>query len=216
MINFLAKLGNDGMLSPFILGRTDNNQSVLGMVESFTALGVLAGSLLATLMKPAKNRTRLIFITTGFVFAGNIIQSLTSRPWLWCAAAFGSYVLAAIMNVNEETLMREKVPPEMQGRVFSAKSTLQNFTIPPALLLGGLLADTVFEPFMMGNSPAQQVLSGLFGTGKGAGSRHRADVLYYRDCRDADQLYPAEETGLQRTEPDGNRTITDKIERRKQ
>ena len=169
VINFLAKLGNDGMLSPFILGRTGNNQSVLGMVESFTALGVLAGSLLATLMKPAKNRTRLIFITTGFVFAGNIIQSLTSRPWLWCAATFGSYVLAAIMNVNEETLMREKVPPEMQGRVFSAKSTLQNFTIPPALLLGGLLADTVFEPFMMGKSPAQQALSGLFGTGKGAG-----------------------------------------------
>ena len=73
------------------------------------------------------------------------------------------------MNVNEETLMREKVPPEMQGRVFSAKSTLQNFTIPPALLLGGLLADTIFEPFMMTDSPAQQALSGLFGTGKGAG-----------------------------------------------
>ena len=73
------------------------------------------------------------------------------------------------MNVNEETLMRERVPLEMQGRVFSAKSTLQNFTIPPALLLGGLLADTIFEPFMMTDSPAQQALSGLFGTGKGAG-----------------------------------------------
>ena len=73
------------------------------------------------------------------------------------------------MNVNEETLMRERVPLEMQGRVFSAKSTLQNFMIPPALLLGGLLADTIFEPFMMTDSPAQQALSGLFGTGKGAG-----------------------------------------------
>ena len=169
VINFLAKLGNDGMLSPFILGRTGNNQSVLGLVESFTALGVLAGSLLATLMKPAKKRTRLIFIATGFVFAGNIFQSLTSRPWLWCAATFGSYLMAAVMNVNLDTLMREKVPMEMQGRVFSAKSTLQNFTIPPALLLGGLLADTVFEPFMTTDSPVQQVLSGFFGTGKGAG-----------------------------------------------
>ena len=72
------------------------------------------------------------------------------------------------MNVNLDTLMREKVPTEMQGRVFSAKSTLQNFTIPIALLLGGLLADTVFEPFMMTESSAQQALSGLFGTGKGA------------------------------------------------
>ena len=73
------------------------------------------------------------------------------------------------MNINMDILMREKVPMEMQGRVFSAKSTLQNFTIPPALLLGGLLADTVFEPLMMTDSPAQQALSGLFGTGKGAG-----------------------------------------------
>ena len=169
VINFLAKLGNDGMLSPFILGRTGNNQSVLGMVESFTALGVLAGSALATMMKPPKSRTRLIFMTTGLVFAGNMIQSLTSRPWLWCAAAFGSYVLAAVMNVNMDTLMRERVPTEMQGRVFSAKSTLQNFTIPPALLLGGLLADTVFEPFMGTVSPVQQMLFGFFGTGKGAG-----------------------------------------------
>ena len=169
VINFLAKLGNDGMLSPFILGRTGNSQAVLGLVESFTALGVLAGSLLATLLKPAKKRTRLIFIATGLVFSGNIIQGLTSRSWLWCAAAFGSYLMAAVMNVNMDILMREKVPVEMQGRVFSAKSTLQNFTIPPALLLGGLLADTVFEPFMMKESPAQQALSGLFGTGKGTG-----------------------------------------------
>ena len=73
------------------------------------------------------------------------------------------------MNVNEETMMRERVPLEIQGRVFSSKSTLQNFTIPPALLLGSLLADTIFEPFMMTDSPAQQALSGLFGTGKGAG-----------------------------------------------
>lgn len=169
VINFLAKLGNDGMLSPFILGRTGNNQAVLGAVESFTALGVLAGSLLATVRKPSGKRVPLIFITTGLVFSGNVIQGLAQQPWLWCAAAFGSYLMAAVMNVNMDTLMREKVPLEMQGRVFSAKSTLQNFTIPPALLLGGLLADTVFEPFMTAHSPAQQFLSGLFGTGKGAG-----------------------------------------------
>ena len=169
VINFLAKLGGDGMLSPFILGRTNNNQPILGAVESFVAIGLLAGSLLAALMKQVKKRIPLIFITTGLIFSGSIIQSLTSRPWLWCAAAFGSYLLAAVMNVNLDTMMREKVPTEMQGRVFSAKSTLQNFTIPVSLLLGGILADTVFEPFMMTESPAQRMLSGLFGTGKGSG-----------------------------------------------
>jgi len=169
VINFLAKLGNDGMLSPFVLGRTGNNQAVLGAVQSSVAAGLLAGSLLTTLTKPAKKRIPLIFITTGLIFSGNIILSLTSQPWLWCAASVWSYLLAAVMNVNLDTLMREKVPLEIQGRVFSAKSTLQNFTIPIALLLGGLLADTVFEPFMITDSPVQQALSGLFGTGKGAG-----------------------------------------------
>ena len=169
VINFLAKLGNDGMLSPFVLGRTGNNQQVLGAVESFVALGLLAGSLVTTLTKPAKKRIRLIFITTGLIFTGNIMMGLTSRPWLWCASAFCSYLLAAVMNINLDTVMRERVPPEMQGRVFSAKGTLQNFTIPIALLLGGLLADTVFEPFMQADSPVQRILSGCFGTGKGAG-----------------------------------------------
>ena len=35
--------------------------------------------------------------------------------------------------------------------------------------MGGLLADTVFEPFMLADSPLQKALSGFFGTGKGTG-----------------------------------------------
>ena len=42
VINFLAKLGNDGMISPFVLGRTNNNQQVLGMVQSAVALKILS------------------------------------------------------------------------------------------------------------------------------------------------------------------------------
>ena len=169
VVNFLAKLGNDGMLSPFILGRTGNNQPVLGAVQSTVAIGLLAGSLITTVMKPVKKRMRLVFITTGLIFSGNIIMALTSRTWLWCAASIWSYAFAAVMNVHLDTAVREKVPLEMQGRVFSAKSTLQNFTIPPALFLGGILADYVFEPFMAADSPLQRTLSGFFGTGKGSG-----------------------------------------------
>lgn len=168
-VNFLAKLSNDGMLSPFVLARTGNDQRVLGMVQSAVAVGLLAGSLAMTLAKPAKKKTRVIFIATAFVFTGNIVQSLTLRPWLWCAAAFYSYALAAVMNVNLTTVMREHVPIELQGRVFSAKDTLQNGTIPLGLFLGGVLADHVFEPFMAADSPLQRILFQFFGSGNGAG-----------------------------------------------
>ena len=169
VINFFAKLGNDGMLSPFILGRTGNNQQILGMVESAVALGLLAGSLLMTVLKPAKDKVKVIFITCAVVFSGNVIQSLTQQPWLWCAAGFGSYLFAVIMNANETAVVREQVPVEMQGRVFSAKDTLQNCSIPLGLFLGGILADRVFDPFMAADSPVQRVLSRFFGTGTGAG-----------------------------------------------
>ena len=169
VINFFAKLGNDGMLSPFVLGRTGNNQQILGLVESAVALGLLTGSLLMTVLKPVKNKGKVIFIACAAVFSGNIVQSLTVQPWLWCAAGFGSYLMAVIMNANLTAAVRERVPIEMQGRVFSAKDTLQNCSIPLGLFLGGILADHVFEPFMGADSPLQKILSRFFGTGTGAG-----------------------------------------------
>ena len=124
-VNFLAKLGNDGMLAPFVLGRTGNVQRVLGMVESAVAVGLMAGGLIVAFTKPPRRRTRLIFIACAVVFSANVVQGLTHGPLPWCAAAFFGYMMAAVMNANLTTILREKVPPEAQGRVFSAKDTLQ-------------------------------------------------------------------------------------------
>ena len=88
---------------------------------------------------------------------------------MWCAAAFGSYAMAAIMNAHMTVFLREQIPIEMQGRVFSAESTLKNGAIPLGLYLGGLLADRVFEPLMMARSPLQGWLATCFGEGTGAG-----------------------------------------------
>ena len=168
-VNFLAKMGNDGLLSPFVLARTGDNQQVLGAVQSFAALGVMAGSLIVTRMKPVKNRLKLIGISTALVFSGNIFQSLSQHPAVWCAAAFGSYAMAAVMNAHMTVFLRELIPLELQGRVFSAESTLKNCAIPLGLYLGGSLADRVFEPLMMSDSPLQSRLMPLFGEGAGAG-----------------------------------------------
>ncbi|MBQ8312623.1 MAG: MFS transporter [Clostridia bacterium] len=169
VVNLLAKMGNDGMLAPFVLGRTGNDQQALGMVQSYIALGLLAGSLIVAVMKPAKNKTKAMFLAYAFVFSGNIMQSLSRSPWVWCAAAFATYMTAAYMNANLMAVLRECVPMEMQGRVFSVKDTLQNCTVPLGLLLGGVLADHVFEPMMAGNAAMQRIAGAVFGTGKGDG-----------------------------------------------
>lgn len=120
-------------------------------------------------MKPSGNKVRLIYASTALVFAGNIVQGLSTSPWVWCSAAFGSYLMAAVMNANLSAVMREQVPAGMQGRVFSMRDTLQNGLIPLALLLGGQLADRVLEPLMAVDSPLQRMLAPLLGTGSGSG-----------------------------------------------
>ncbi|MBQ5312166.1 MAG: MFS transporter [Oscillospiraceae bacterium] len=167
-VNFLAKMGNDGLLSPFVLART-NDQQILGAVQSCVALGVMTGSLISCRMKPVKNKPRLIAVSTAIVFSGNIFQGLSQSPSVWCAAALVAYATAAVMNTNMTVFMREQVPLEMQGRVFSAESTLKNCFIPFGLFLGGLSADHVFEPFMKTDSPLQRWLIQFFDDSNGAG-----------------------------------------------
>jgi len=170
VINFLAKMGGDGMMSAFVLSRAGGEQEALGMVQSAVALGILIGSVIVTFMKPAKNKVNVIFICCGLVFLiGNAGLSLVRSLPFWIAAAFASYVPVAILGANLTAVMRTHVPIEMQGRVFSAKDTVQNCTIPLGLFLGGVLADHVFEPFMAVASPIQQALTFVFGTGKGSG-----------------------------------------------
>lgn len=170
VINFFAKLGSDGMLPAFILGKTGGDQTALGIVQTAVALGLLAGSVLVTLMKPAKSRTKTIFCACGLSFLlGDLGLSLTPSLPFWAAAAFASYVSVAVLGANLTAVIRSNVPIELQGRVFSAQGTLQNCSIPLGLFLGGILADYVFEPFMAAPSPVQKGLSLFVGTGKGAG-----------------------------------------------
>lgn len=57
----------------------------------------------------------------------------------------------------------------MQGRIFSLQGIITSSLAPVGYLLGAILADYIFEPFMQGTGKLQSVLSKLVGSGKGAG-----------------------------------------------
>ncbi len=169
-VNFIAKMGGYGMMPAMVLSRTGGDRAALGIVEAAVGAGTLVGGLMVTLMKPARSRVKVIFISCGLSFLlGDVGQSLTHSALPWVAAAFASSLPLAFLNANLTAVMRSNVPIEMQGRVFSARDTIQFSAIPLGLFSGGLLADHVFEPLMLGSSPLQSALSAIFGTGKGAG-----------------------------------------------
>ena len=168
-VNFLAKLGSDGQMPAFILSRSENNQAVLGAVQSAVAVGLMAGGTLVTFLKPPKNDTRRILWMCTLIFLTGILLSLSRSPFLWCLFAFLQYLFAAVMNIFWGTKMRNAVPIAMQGRVFSTRDTIQNCTIPLGLYLGGLLTDGVFEPAMTAFPALRSFFLPLLGADHGAG-----------------------------------------------
>jgi len=170
LINLLAYLSGYGILPAMILVRTGGNETILGMVSSGIGIGMLFGSVLVILMKPAKRKTRLIFLTMALsFFLGDIFWGLGKNAVIWIIASFCGNVLVPFTSASIAAIMRINVPIEMQGRVFSARDTLQFFTIPIAFFIGGFLSDKVLEPFMSGNSTLQSMFSMLVGSGKGSG-----------------------------------------------
>ena len=77
------------------------------------------------------------------------------------------WILVPVMSANQNVIMRNTIPVELQGRVYACRNTLQFFTIPIGLFLGGVMVDNVCEPFMQRGG---DVLTMLFGSGKGSGA----------------------------------------------
>jgi MFS family permease len=169
-VNLIAKMGGYGMLPALILSRTGGSQTALGLTEAAVGIGTLVGSILVTLMKPPKSPVSVIFISCGLSFLlSDVTLGLTRSLPFWIAAAFAGNLPLSFLNANLTAIMRRNVPIEMQGRVFSARDTIQYSTIPVGLFLGGILADYVFEPFMASGSPLASALLLVVGAGKGSG-----------------------------------------------
>lgn len=170
LINLLAFTSGYGILSALILAHSGGNQTVLGLVNSAVGIGMLLGSVAVTLMKPPKSRTRVIFITMAVsFFLGNALFSAGHSAGVWIVTAFTGNMLVPFTNAGMTAIMRLNVPIEMQGRVFSTRDTVQYFTIPLGLFLGGFLSDRLLEPFMAGASPLRPILEFIVGSGKGSG-----------------------------------------------
>lgn len=168
-INLTASMYN-AALPAMMLSRTGGGQMALGIINTFTGVAMLIGSLLASLLPPPKNRVNVIYNSLLFAMSTeNFILAFGRNLPTWCAGAILGWIFIPIMNANMDVIFRTNIPLEMQGRVYSARNTFQFFTIPLGYFLGGILVDKVFEPFMSMQSPESLWIM-FFGNGKGSGA----------------------------------------------
>ena len=158
-------------LRPFLLLWFTQLLSSLG--SSMTSFALVLWSYQAegsALTTAPKSRVRVICGALLLAMSTeNFFLALGRSVPAWCLGAALGWIGIPLMNANMDALFRGYIPVELQGRVYSARNSLQFFTIPLGYLLGGALVDLLFEPLsarMAGCAP--WVL--LFGTGKGSGA----------------------------------------------
>lgn len=150
---------------------------MLGVMTSFSGIAMIFGSILVSVLPKPKNRMKVVYITM-LISMGieNYLMAFCREPWLWCLGQVIGWILVPVMSANYDVIFRSTVPIELQGRVYACRNTLQFFTIPIGLFLGGFMVDEIFEPIMkMYQDHAGLIL--LFGQGKGSGAAVAMFVL---------------------------------------
>ena len=96
-------------------------------------------------------------------------MALGQGTFWWSFAGVAASLPIPFIMAGQNTILYKRVPETMQGRVFAVRNAIQYSTIPVGILLGGILADYVFEPFMESGKGLAAWLGKLVGQGSGSG-----------------------------------------------
>jgi len=167
--NFFATIGNV-LISALVLSRTNGNQFTLSAIEALMSAGAVAGGILISIWGGPKRKiiSALIFMALCGSL-GRILFGLGQDLMTWAPGAFFSFFFIPLLNGCLAPIWLAKVPPDVQGRVMSARITLSRSMIPLGTLIAGPLAEQIFEPAMMPKGFLAPIFGQLIGTGQGAG-----------------------------------------------
>lgn len=168
-INFVYTMTSI-LIPAMILARTNNNEIILGSLQSVMSFGALAGGLLISIWGGPK---RKIVAVLGC----QILTALLGRVWFglghdlltWLPGAFWIYFFIPISNGSTAAIWMAKTPKGVQGRVMSTRRFIAQVSGPLAALAAGPLAEKVFEPAMMPDGKLASLLGNFVGVGPGAG-----------------------------------------------
>jgi len=169
-INFFSRLTYENILSPMILARTDGNSAILGFVSGILGVGGILGGLFVSIGKTPKDNLKMIYYSAGISFLmGDLLMGIGRNIYVWSLAGLAASIPIPFIMAGQKIIMYKTVPKEIQGRIFAVRNAIQYSSIPVGILLGGYLADYVFEPFMESQNTASMILQKIVGSGPGSG-----------------------------------------------
>lgn len=157
-------------LYPMLLLRTGNDAEAVGIVQSGAALAAVVAGVFLTGWGGIKRPVRAILL--GWIlssFLGLTGLGIGRVLTVWLIAVVINSLFEPVVNVSMDAFLQTKIPPDLQGRVFSASDFISQAMIPFTPLLAGFFGDQIFEPAMNSGGALVDVFGWLVGTGPGAG-----------------------------------------------
>jgi hypothetical protein len=157
------------VLAPMVLLRTQNDSVSLGVVQSAGAIGGVIGGIAMSAWGGFKRRVHGVL--AGWIVSSFFLSLVGLTTWLplWIAACALSTLFAPLINGSNQAIWQSKVAPDVQGRVFSARTLIAWMTNPISPIIAGTLADYVLEPAMRTSSGLSLALGWLVPAGPGSG-----------------------------------------------
>lgn len=170
LINFFSRLTYENILSPMILARSAGSSMTLGTVNAFMGIGGIVGGVIVSVKKESSRKATAIYVSAALSFLfGDLLMAVGKNVFWWSIAAVAACLPIPFIMANQNAILYRKIPTEMQGRVFAVRNAIQFSTIPVGIILGGYLADYVFEPLMDSGSGFVNTLEIIVGSGAGSG-----------------------------------------------
>jgi MFS transporter, DHA3 family, macrolide efflux protein len=147
---------------------------VLGSVLAASSAGLLAGSVVMTITGGPRPRIHGVLgcgLLSGLALA---LVGWQPHPVLVAAGLFLAMFGGPFINGSSQAIWQVKVPPDVQGRVFSVRRLIAQLTAPLGYLSAGPLADFVFRPLLAEGGP----LAGSVGRVLGVGPSRGIGLIY--------------------------------------
>ncbi len=169
-INFFAALTYFAILPAMILARSGQNEIALAAVQAALGLGGIVGGLIISAWGIPIKKIHAICLGGAVSFLlGDFMLAIGRSTPVWAFAGFISYLLVPFITGADSAIWQAKIPPDIQGRVFSANFTMRLALMPIGYLIAGPVADRLFEPALTVGGELSGSVGKLVGVGAGAG-----------------------------------------------
>jgi MFS family permease len=136
-------------LAPDWMARGMSFEAALAILTTITSVGGVAGGLLISAWGGLKkNRVMGVLIPMSISGMATILFGISTGLIVACfAIALGAFMLP-LLNAHSQSIWQTQTPHELQGRVFSVRRLIAQFSWPASSFLMGLLASR-FDPGMI-------------------------------------------------------------------